>query len=477
MNRMAGLALTGAGLGAAGLGVAAATGNLPVSKQQQLEELKAQGITPTPEQEKEARDEQLAMLGAAALTIGAGTAAGAGSDWVWSALDPVGSKSALDPAESKADAAILRRLSAVSPHVVPEVQAILDRKAGKAPPLRVEATPLESEQRFAASPEVVQQVAFARTPLLGSRGQRLTRDPAALEASLRRIGEVFERGDIDWDQQLPTDREMTPAQVRARELRSVGEAISRVSPQWLGELVDALGDGRSYREDDPQILRLFGQHKDYMQAVHNALEASAYTPSLSEAERLLAPSFFPNSFSPVQVLNAEDYEEVQSRRRPLNLVGLHNWRFDDNAPVGVKGDLNFDGHMLMNSVFNHFDPRISEDDRILARALGVATELNYTDRMSQAEAGALLSALRAQDLDGWLDLQAYRVHHAGQHWQEPQIPAAWQSPEFYAGAPSRNARLEEVVHAGRHQAADLHAEALERTGARGFRERLRSGRL
>jgi len=151
MDRVAGLALAGAGLGAAGLGVAAATGNLPVSKQQQVEELKAQGIVPPPELEKEAQDEQLAMLGMAALAMGGGVAGGpgfGGGHWSRGADGaPVpppggsgprpggGSRMAAEPSTVE----LVSRLAASSPQMAAEVQAILDRKAGIAPPLRVEA--------------------------------------------------------------------------------------------------------------------------------------------------------------------------------------------------------------------------------------------------------------------------------------------------------------------------------------------------
>jgi len=173
MDRMAGLALAGTGIAAGGRGVAAATGNLPVSKQQQLEELKAQGITPTPEQEKEARDEQLAMWGTIALAMGGGVGLGIGGDQALEVVDggfggaggpgvspyggqwprgadgapvpppggsgplsPGGSRMAADPATVE----LVSKLAAFSPEVAGEVQAILDRKAGIAPPLRVEAT-------------------------------------------------------------------------------------------------------------------------------------------------------------------------------------------------------------------------------------------------------------------------------------------------------------------------------------------------
>jgi hypothetical protein len=188
MDRMAGLALAGAGLGAAGLGVAAATGNLPVSKQQQLEEFKSQGIAPPPELEKEAQDEQLAMLGMAALAMSGGVGLGVGGDRAWDAIGggsgfgsgyesggvaggsglgggywtrgadgaPVpppggsgprpggGSRMAAEPSTVE----LVSRLAASSPQMAAEVQAILDRKAGKAWPLRVEAT-----RRFVETPE------------------------------------------------------------------------------------------------------------------------------------------------------------------------------------------------------------------------------------------------------------------------------------------------------------------------------------
>jgi len=189
MDRMAGLALAGAGLGAAGLGVAAATGNLPVSKQQQVEELKAQGIVPPPELEKEAQDEQLAMLGMAALAMGGGVGLGVGGNRAWDVIDdelgigggyesgdvaggpgfggghwsrgadgaPVppppggsgprpggGGRMAAEPSTVE----LVSRLAASSPQMAAEVQAILDRKAGIAPPLRVEAT-----RRFMETPE------------------------------------------------------------------------------------------------------------------------------------------------------------------------------------------------------------------------------------------------------------------------------------------------------------------------------------
>ena len=164
MDRMAGLALAGAGIAAGGLGMAAATGNLPVSKQQQLEELKAQGITPTPEQEKEARDEQLAMWGTIALAMGGGLGLGIGGDQAlsldgdsdspfWadgSAKSPPGggggggpwprpgggSRMAADPET----VALAQQMAEVSPWAAAEVEAIMARKAGVAPPVRAEAT-------------------------------------------------------------------------------------------------------------------------------------------------------------------------------------------------------------------------------------------------------------------------------------------------------------------------------------------------
>jgi hypothetical protein len=70
------LALAGAGFGGAGLAVAGLTGNLPVSKQQELEQLKAMNAVPSPELEQQARDEQVAQWGTAALAVGAGTGLG-----------------------------------------------------------------------------------------------------------------------------------------------------------------------------------------------------------------------------------------------------------------------------------------------------------------------------------------------------------------------------------------------------------------
>lgn len=163
MDRMAGLALAGAGLAAGGLGMAAATGNLPVSKQQQLEELKAQGIEPTQEQEKEARDEQLAMWGTIALAMGGGLGLGIGGDQAlslggdndspfWadgSVKSPPGgggggpwprpgggNRMAADPET----VALAQQLAAASPSMAAEVEAIMARKAGVAPPVRAEAT-------------------------------------------------------------------------------------------------------------------------------------------------------------------------------------------------------------------------------------------------------------------------------------------------------------------------------------------------
>lgn len=76
IDRMAGLALAGAGLGGAGLAVAGLNGYLPNSKQQELEQLKALNVTPPPELEQQAKDEQIAQWGTAALSVGAGTGLG-----------------------------------------------------------------------------------------------------------------------------------------------------------------------------------------------------------------------------------------------------------------------------------------------------------------------------------------------------------------------------------------------------------------
>jgi len=163
MDRMAGLTLAGAGLGAAGYGALAVADQLPDSKQQQLRAYEEQGLTPPAELEKEARDEQLGQLGLAALMSGIGAGVGAGGDYAWDlsehapaadlVIDTPPAAVVTQPrprpaAEglSKADAAILQKLSETSPEVAADaarvLPGILQRKAGEAPALRVAATVL-----------------------------------------------------------------------------------------------------------------------------------------------------------------------------------------------------------------------------------------------------------------------------------------------------------------------------------------------
>lgn len=509
MNRMAGLALAGTGLGAAGLGVAGLTGNLPVSKQQQLEELKAQGIEPTPEQEQQAQDEQLTLWGTGALALGAGAALGAGSSAAWDGLGAAGAAAAGPPggvapsgggrppgrgpsggARRKAGGGevveLIGKLAARSPQMASEVQAILDRKAGLAPPLRVEANPLPAATRFAGAPAVEEGMAAVRqVPLLSSIGQRIARDPAALKDAFRRIGESFEGGTVPyWDGILPTDREMTPAQAIARELESVGEAVSRVSPQWLGEMIDATIEQRPGLPDDPAFLRVLGKRYDMMRGVHAALDLGNSVRNLDEIDRLDAKFARGSVFKArrlAEPTSAEWQAQDSLKPRAYTIDEEDNWRFSDEAVIpGYLMDKHDAAWQNMVRVGTEKRRDVRDDDRALANALAYSVMLNYEDRLRADQSQLLRGALLAKDLDGWLDYHAYLVDTAGQEWVEPELPATWLSPEFYETdtrldmLKGRGSPYAQLVMDSRQRNIDYFNEALESRGVRGYRERLRA---
>jgi hypothetical protein len=415
--RMAGLGLAGGGAGALlGAGAGAAAGLPGWAEQRQ-----AAGLPLEPQSEEEAGQFNAALmqhLGTGAL-IGTGVGAGAG---------------------------MLASRMAGDRGVVEKVVELVQ------PP---------------AESGAAERVARTEAPLLSSYGQRLAKDPGALKEGLRRIGQHYERGITAWDEHLPSDGSMTPAQVVARELRPVGDLLNHVSPQWLGRMVDAVQGQEAMDIDDPRLLALLGEHMDYNAATRNSLDAVSYLQSANKL-RMSEPDFLLKGLGFNQVMtSAEVAERMSGPRRALNSDQVANWRFDDNAPAGFRYDLNSAAVNQLAAIRSSKDPSVTEEDKALAAALAYGTRLNDRGRPDIGDQYRVIAALAAQDLDGWLDYEAYRVHQAGQQWQEPEISAVLRDPGFYANFDSEPYRTN----------IETHNSLIDKLGVRGFRRRLRSGEV